>query len=462
MDSLLSAPDQWAQGEFGFAQLGDSRRTKRLVMVAAALAANPGGTLPSAFPDWSELKAAYRFLDNRAVNFENVIGPHLERSRAKCRQPGEFLILEDTTLLDYSCQAVSPKLGAIGNGVGRGFELHSALAVRVESWTLEQRPEGALVGLVGQRCEKPRPRRKGEKESERWHRPRKSQRWAAALKQLGAPPAGCFWTYVADREADFYEPIELCQAHGIDCVIRARHDRRLAEDGGHLYEELARAPMIGQMTVELRARPGQAARTAIVEVRTMCADFDGPWRLGGWRAPLRGINVVEVREVHAPEAVTQPLHWILLTSLPCGSWAEVQRVVGRYAARWWIEEYHKALKSGAGVENSQLESPERLEALVAVLAVVAVRLLSTKLLARSRPEGVEAVESFAQEALEILEKRFGRPKAGWNNQNLLVATARLGGFLARKGDGMPGWQTIWRGWHRLMWMCEGAEILNRA
>jgi hypothetical protein len=140
----------------------------------------------------------------------------------------------------------------------------------------------------------------------------------------------------------------------------------------------------------------------------------------------------------------------------------VQRVVGRYGARWLIEEYHKALKSGAGVEQSQLGSSERLEALVAVLAVVAVRLLSTKLLARSRPAGFEAVASLAPEALAILEERFGQPKGGWNNQTLLVATARLGGFLARKGDGMPGWQTLWRGWQRLMWMCEGVVTLHNA
>jgi len=125
-----------------------------------------------------------------------------------------------------------------------------------------------------------------------------------------------------------------------------------------------------------------------------------------------------------------------------------------------IEECHKALKSGAGAEESQLESPEGLEALVGVLTVVAVRLLSTNLLARTRPEGVEAVQGLAREGLAILEKKYGRPKGGWNNQTLLVATARLGGFLARKGDGLPGWQTIWRCWHRLMWMCEGVETLH--
>jgi hypothetical protein len=41
----------------------------------------------------------------------------------------------------------------------------------------------------------------------------------------------------------------------------------------------------------------------------------------------------------------------------------------RHVGGLWIEEYHKALKSGAGVEDSQLERASRLEALIAVLAV---------------------------------------------------------------------------------------------
>lgn len=62
MTTFLSTPAQWAQNEFGFAQMGDSRRTKRLVNIAQHLAASPGGTLPQAFPQWAELKAAYLFL----------------------------------------------------------------------------------------------------------------------------------------------------------------------------------------------------------------------------------------------------------------------------------------------------------------------------------------------------------------------------------------------------------------
>jgi len=458
---MLIPPGQWAQNEFGFAQLGDRRRSKRLVKIAANLSASPGGTMPQAFPVWAELKAAYRFFGQKGVTFERVVAPHLERTRQRCRQPGEYLLIEDTTLLDYSGHPAAGEMGVIGDGGGRGFELHSALAVRIESWTLEQRPEGVVVGLFDQQCRTPRPVPRGEKAGQRLSRPRKSQTWAAGFKTGGRPPQGSQWIYVADRESDFYEPVKLCRQHGVDFVIRSAHDRRLADEGGHLRSALEKAPVLGQSTVAVRARGGQPARTAIVELRSVRVDLDGPWRPKGWQEPLKDIGAVEVREVDAPEGVKEPLHWILLTSLPCASKAEVPRVIGRYTARWWIEEYHKALKSGAGVEESQLGGSNPLESLIAVLAVVAVRLLSTKLLARSRPDSFEAAASFGPQMLEILEKKLGPPKGGWTNANVIIATARLGGFLARKHDGMPGWQTIWRGWQRLMWMCDGVETLNR-
>ncbi len=186
--------------------------------------------------------------------------------------------------------------------------------------------------------------------------------------------------------------------------------------------------------------------------------LQGPWRPGG-RRPDFSLKVVEVREVDAPPEV-EPLHWLLLTTLPCTRWVEVRRIVARYAARWWVEEYHKALKSGAGVEDSQLERAHRLEALIAILAVVAVRLLNAKWLARTRPDEAVDPQVFGPQALAILAVMFGSPKGGWTHQSALVCVARIGGFLARRHDGMPGWQTIWRGWQRLMWMCDGLEIMK--
>jgi len=430
---MLIPPVQWAQNEFAMAELGDERLNKRLVKIATNLAASPGGTLPQAFPDWAELKAAYRFFDRDKVSYERVLAPHLERTQ---------------------------ELGRIGDGGGRGFELHSALAVRVEAWNWEQRPEGVVVGLFDQQCRAPRAAPAGETRRAQLRRPRKSQTWGAAIKAAGRPPPGSQWIYVADRESDFYEPVQRCQQHGWDFVIRGCWDRRLAEETGHLWAALAQAPVVGEYTVEVRARGGQPARTARVELRSRRVALAGPWRLGGQQPPLRDVGVVEIREVQPPAEVTEPLHWLLLTSLPCATLAQARRVVGRYTARWWIEEYHKALKSGADVEASQLERGYRLASLIAVLAVVAVRLLSTKMLARSRPESLEAAASFGPEMLAILAQKLGPPKGGWTNQNVLTATARLGGFLARKHDGLPGWQTIWRGWQRLMWLAEGANLMK--
>jgi hypothetical protein len=457
MITTLSSPESWAQNEFGFVQLGDQRRNKRLVQIAENLAANPGGTLPQALPAWAELKAAYRLFDQSDVTFQKILTPHFQRTRAACREPGEYLLIEDTSLLDYSHHVATQDLGVIGNGLGRGFELHSTLAVRVEQWTLEQRPEGGLVGLFDQQCRRPQPPPKKEKRGARLQRERKTQCWAAALKSTGAPPPQSQWIFIADREADFYEPMQTAQELGCDFIIRSYQDRRLADEAGtHLREALRKAPCQGQSTVEVTARSHQPARVATCEVRAVKVDLDGPWRPGGWQPPLKNITAIEIREVDAP-AGAEPLHWVLLTSLPCTTWTEIRRVIGRYTGRWWIEEYHKALKSGTKVEESQLEKASRLEALIAILAVVAVRLLSTKMLARSQPDGRAAAESFGPEIIALLKKKFAAPKGGWTNENVLIAIARVGGFLARKGDGHPGWQTIWRGWHRLMWMVQGIE-----
>jgi hypothetical protein len=340
--------------------------------------------------------------------------------------------------------------------------LHSTLAVRVEGWTDADRPLGLAVGLLDQQCWA-RQGAPGKKRRETWRqrvrRPRESQRWAKVVAAVGAPPVGGRWIFLADREADFYEPIARCQHWQWDFIIRAYRDRALVDQPEHLRAAVAAQPVRGRMQVKLRARPGQAARTATVEVRTGTVAAQGPERRGGPLPSLR-LNVVEVREVQAPAGV-EPLHWWLLTSLPCKTWPAVRRIVGRYAARWWIEEYHKALKTGAQVERSQLERGYRLESLVAVLAVVAVRLLNAKHLARTRPDEPVDATQFGVGALALLTATFGLPAEGWTNRSALRAVARLGGFVGRRSDGMPGWQTIWRGWEKLQWMCRAVELLQR-
>jgi hypothetical protein len=460
MTTTVLAPAQWAQMEFALVQLGDPRRTQRLVKIATRLAQSPGGTLPQAMPAWKELKAAYRFFDQPKNTYEQILQPHWERTVAACREPGEYLLIEDTTQLDYSSHRATEDLGINGSR-GRGLRLHSTLALKVMAWDLEQRPEVVVVGLMNQRCWAQARRPEGEGKSQCFHRRnRASGRWAEVLLGSGGPPAQSRWTYVADREADFYEPIQRCQQRGVDFVIRARHNRRLVDEACYLLESLSQAELLGSAEIELRARPGATARRALVQIRHCRVSLRGPWRPGGRQEDLAAINVVEVKESHPP-AGAEPLHWILLTSLPCASLAEARRIAGRYASRWHIEEYHKALKSGAGVEESQLGKAYRLETLIAVLALVAVRLLHTKLMARMSPDPALGPADIGVEALMILETKVGRPKEGWTAGTFWVAVGRLGGFIGRKNDGLPGWKNIWRGWQRLIWMTEGLESLNQ-
>lgn len=458
MINTLLRPEQWAESEFAPAQLRDRRRTQRLVKIATNLVQSPSGTLPQAFPRWKDLKAAYRFFSQPDIGYPDIQQPHWQKTRAACQAPGQYLLIEDTTELDYTEHPMTEDLGSIGDGRGRGFLLHSTLALRVEGWDSEARPEVMALGLLAQQCWSRRSHSKGKGETRRQllSRSRESQRWAAALEE-GGPPAGSTWIYVADRESDFYEPIERCQRQGADFVIRAFHDRVLS-DGTHLKEAVAKGPVRGCWNVEVRARAGQAARVAQVEVRTATVSLNGPRRLEGKRADF-GLNAVEIREVNAPAGV-QPLYWLLLTSLACETATQVRQIIGIYTTRWCVEEYHKALKSGAGAEDSQMEQAYRIESLVAVLAIVSVRLLNAKWLARTRPNELVNANVFGPELLKLLTAQFGQPPKGWTHQTALVSVARVGGFLARRSDGLPGWQTIWRGWNRLIWMCHGLDVLK--
>jgi hypothetical protein len=449
---------EWAAQEFGGVDLGDARRVKRLVKVGAALAEKAGGTLPGVLGDWAELKAAYRLLHRPEATLEAVGRPHWERVRCECAAPGECLLIEDTSEVDYTPHEAVAGLGRIGDDRGRGFLLHTTLAVRVEGWKNDGEPVANVLGLFGQQLwtREGQPKRGRETKTARWQRERESQKWGAMLEETNGPPVGSKWIEVGDRESDVAEMYARCARQGADWIVRAAWDRALEAEDRHLFRAAGLAPVRGRFELGLRARPGQAARKAQLEVRSRSVTLRGPWRPGG-RLPSQQMQVVYVREVDAPRG-TVPLEWMLLTSLPCETLAQCVKVVKRYSLRWLVEEYHKALKTGTGVEESQLETAAALRALIAVLALVAVRLLALKLVARVAPQQAVDVKTLGAEVWAVLEKKYGRPPGGWTTRATLVAIARLGGFLARKGDGDPGWLTIWRGWQRLMDLAEGYHL----
>jgi hypothetical protein len=446
----------------GRVHLGDRRRTQRLVKVTTALAQNPNGTLPTTLTEWIDLRAAYRLFAEPDVTHAAIVAPHCQRVAQACRAPGAYLLVEDTTTLSFNTHTDTTDLGPVNDQGGKGFLVHNTLALRVASWDRRQVPTVTVLGLTGQQCwSRPKVglKPKHKTKAARLRRPRESARWAACL-QAGPPlPAGAQWIYIADRESDIYEVFERCAARGADWVIRAAQARALLAEDRSVFSAVAQAPVRGHLSVELRARAGQPARTMRVALRACTVTLRGPWRPEGPLAP-RTMQVVEVRDV-APPAGTKPMVWVLLTSLPIGTLAQIKRIIGCYTQRWLVEEFHKALKSGTQVEASQLATGRALQALCAVLSLVALRLLQTKLYARAFPDAAMRPGQFAPELIRLLAAKLGRPSGGWTQRTVWRGIARCGGFLARKGDGEPGWLTIWRGWRSLLNMVQGVVLYRK-
>lgn len=451
----------WAAIQFATAQLGDRRRSARLVTLAAQVAGDPSSGLPKQTGGhWGDLKAAYRLLDRPEATFDAIASPHWRHTVAQAG-PGRSLILDDTTEIDFGATRQAAGLGPVGSGVGRGFLLHSGLMVDPgDEW---------VVGLAGQVLFHRRPAPAGETRARRRKRDRESAVWGRLIERIGPPPDGSQWIHVMDRGADDFEIQCRAQRLGADWVarVKARHRRVRDEAGAEvaLGRAVAQAPAAGGYVLPLRARPGQPARRARLEVSSAAVEVLVP------RQPadsLKGLGpapiaqwAVWAREVDAPAGVKEPIDWLLLTSLPVRSLEEAMEVIGYYEKRWMIEEWHKALKTGCQVEGRQLETSGRLEALTGLLSVVAVRLLQLKEVARRQPSRA-ASELIPRRYVELVcrARRRGQPER-WTVRDFFRGVAGLGGFLGRKGDGDPGWITIWRGWQVLHWMLRGAQLVTQ-
>lgn len=450
-------PRQWAQQQFGTCQLGDVRRTKRLVTVAAQAATRPDGSTPDQTESWGECKAVYRLMDCPDVTHAEIIRPHCERTRQAC-QPGSLkLILCDTTELDF--QRDVDGLGPVGRGSGRGFFLHTGLMRDADS--------GRIEGLAGQLLfhRRPKSQRKTHKNSQRRDPERESVAWGQLIDQIGAPAKGVRWLHVCDRGADDYEVYCRAALHGCGWVVRVAHRNRivqtLAGEEVSLGEYLARQDSAGQLAVEVPRQGSRPARTAQVSLRFAALHMPPPRVLTPWiqsHQPAEPLLmwVVELVEA-APREGVEPLHWTLLTSEPIGTMDDARRCLDHYRQRWGVEEYHKALKTGCRVEQRYYETSARLERVTGLLAVVAVRLLQVRSLAEETPER-PAAEVVPRRWVALLAQRRRCSAATMTLQQFVRQVAGLGGHLGRKQDGRPGWITLWRGLEKLLLMVRGAEL----
>jgi hypothetical protein len=280
-----------------------------------------------------------------------------------------------------------------------------------------------------------------------------------------APPRGQVrWIRVCDRGADIYECLDSCQVEGHGFIVRAAQDRALVDaDGkpaGHLFATARRQPSLGEFKLELRGRDGQTARTAQLSVSATRVSLRSPWRPGhgrGTQAPIT-CTVVRVWEA-APPAGVEPLEWMLLCDEPVTTFAQAQTIAVQYATRWVVEEFHKALKTGLVIEQLQLETGAELIAAIALLSVVALRLLHLRELVRLIPDAPAAASGLSTLELDMLAAKTKRSLM--TVRDVALAMGRLGGHLNRKRDGLPGWITLWRGYVTLQTLVEGARLVHK-
>jgi hypothetical protein len=456
----------WSHKQFWGAALDDVRLERRLVEVAARLRERPRGVLTQSMAEPSELKGAYRLFGNAKVTHGAIIAPHVTLTRGQCREPGNYLIIEDTTDLSFTHRGAIPGMGPLTKKTSQGILAHTSLAVRIAHWDETHEPAVEIVGLFGQRCwarARPQGTRAARKKVKRSAKrkgamPSESDRWGAVFGEEVPLPAGVRHTLVADRECDIFDVVAGCAQRGVDWIIRAAQVRKTS-DGEDVFAAAAHAPVLGRFTLELRERSGVPARTATVEVRAVSTQLMPPREVRG-RHDAQAVGLVEAREINPPDGV-EPVHWVLLTSWPCANFERARRIVAAYACRWIIEEFHKALKTGTRIEDSQLSTARRVQGLLAVCAVVAVELVRIKFLARTQPDAPVAATVIAPEMLEVLALKRNCPASGWTYASAIHAIARMGGYLGRKHDGPPGWLTIWRGYQRLILITEGYVLVSR-
>jgi hypothetical protein len=442
------------------ASLGDERLDRRLATIVEATVRSPSDSFPVLAASDGELEATYRFLSNPRVDWQDVLAPHYGATSSRANQFQTVRVVHDPTDFYFSGEAPREGLGHMSRG--QGFFGWFALAVSPDQ---ERIPLG-LLGIHAEFRKAPSKKKRthaeatrdshqrpqGEKESRLW--------FEMAEESQRRLPAGVAAIHIMDRQADGYWIIENMLARGCRFVIRSAYDRVLRKKGqgekppARISEALERVEGVLLREVSISRRsPERAnkqhrareARMAALHVRAQVIVMARTSHAkSSAKARELKINAVQVFEPNPPEG-EEPIEWTLLTTEPIRTVAEMAIVVDHYRARWVIEEYFKALKTGCAYEKRQLESAHALLNALAVLVPIAWRLLVLRTLSRQRSD-LPAKTVLSPDEITLLRRisrRVVLPPAP-TIRDAMLAIAGLGGHVKNNGD--PGWIVLGRGY----------------
>jgi hypothetical protein len=440
--------------EFVGIDLGDKRLNKRSVTILEALASNPEASINASIESWGDTLAAYRFFRNPAVEPQEILRPHREATERRMHEHSVVLVVQDTTEFDFT--AHPPEDAQCLDAEHRfGLYDHTHLAIT---------PEKLCLGVVGseQFDRPPETLGKGrarkflpieQKESFRWLT---GYRLACELKQRHAETR---IISVADCEADIYEIfVEVRQQpNPADFIIRARENRstpeRNCEQEGRVFrkvlDKLAEAPIRVRRTIDLPQTPKRKPRQAELEIRAITIELKPP----DTRSDLGKVSqqFVLVTEVNGPGDGTD-VSWLLMTSLPIESSEDILRVVDYYVARWTVEIYFRALKTGCRVESIQLETLDRVKNCLAFYKIIAWRIVYLTYLNRATPElpCTAVFDDCEWKAVWKVRKKTALPKKPPTLAEFVPLLTSLGGYNNRPSERPPGPQVFWTAIRRML------------
>ena len=422
--------------------MGDARLTKRLVRLVDDLSAQPTASIPIACGGLAETKAAYRLLDNEALDWRAVLAAHGGPTAERMALEARVLCLQDTAELDFTSQPGIAGLGRLSYERQHGMYLHPTLAVS---------ENGVALGVLDAWMWARQP--KGEADI------RESRRWTEGYGRIAGLAERLPRTrlvYVADREGDLRELLDRAAelGHPADYLVRAKHDRVLAEHG-RLRADVERRAVLGEVEFVLPKAPGRKSRTVVQTLRTARVALA---RRGG---ESREVTVILARE-EAPPPGEKPVEWLLLTNEPIETLDEACLRIAWYRRRWLAEIFFRILKSGCRVEALQLATAERLERALVAYLVIAWRILYLVTVGRDCPH-LPCEVAFAPEewrAAWLMARRQPPPATPPSLGETIRLVAGFGGFLGRKGDGHPGPKALWEGMAKLMAYVEALRTVR--
>ena len=449
--------------EFRGAPLGDQRRSQRLEDLGIALARDPALSFPEAMETEARLESLYRFVNNEAISAASVLAPHQAQTSARCQKHKTVLVLHDTTSMQFSAEREG--LGRIQKLERRGFFLHASLAI-----TPEREPLGLVRAEMWARTEPPHVKVDGKRANPRIMRRnpnREFLRWGRAVRDSDEFLEGTAVIHIMDREGDSFDLFANLQQDNRRFVIRLTHDRNLEQDPRKLRSVMALEPIVftRQVLVSSRKPHTLATRREIhpprdegvvqlgVSARSVTLLRPATYASGSPKSLT--VNVVVVKQ-QGNLIGSKPIEWNLVTTEPIDSREQLEAIVDAYRARWVIEEFFKALKTGCQFEKRQLESFSALKIALAIFVPIAVNLLALRTAARVLPD--EPCTALPRTQLAVL-RAFKKMSLCPTNREAYLALASLGGHLKRNGD--PGWIVLARAYEKLLVLEQGWKAAKR-